>query len=217
MNKYLKASSESFDKIKRKDYLLSPISYVDCEIMVEIMELFKKVDLTDVVEVLRNYKFHKDEEIRDQLLDCNTNFINKSQPKDVDLKDKSKQQLLNTIKELEDLLKNKRKFVEINKDKLLANLIFGFLTEEEYDVKDNFTGKIILNPVDKLATKIPLYANYEIKYYDEEEFEEAVDSFKNQLKECDIKFVNEIIAEKEKQDKNDSGVSSGESDTDSTD
>lgn len=225
MNKYLKSASNNFEKIKQKDYLISPISEIDCEIIVEIVELFKKANISNVVEVLKNYKFLKDEEIRDQLLDCNTNFKQYSVENDFDedLDEdnpdslKSKAHLINTIKKLKELLDKKIEFITINEDRINSHLIFGFTIKEEYNEDECYVGKLILNPTDKLATKIPLYANYELTFYDEDKLQSTVEFLEKQLEKANIKFINKEIAEKENTQEDDSGILNGESDSDQDD
>jgi len=218
MNKYLKSASENFEKLKQKDYLISPISSTDGEIMTEIIELFKKCNQTGVVEILKQYKFLKDEEIRDQLLDCNTNF-KKQEIEDLyeDLEEgdeggstKSMKKLLKTIEKLKEMLARKTEFVIINEERIMANVIFGYRTSTKYDLNDNFEGKLILNPCDKNATKVPLYANHTFTFYNEEELNETIELLDKQLEKANIKFVNKEIKEKE----DDGGISSDESDTD---
>lgn len=214
MNKYLKSASENFEKLKQKDYLISPISSTDGEIMTEIIELFKKCNQTGVVEILKQYKFLKDEEIREQLLECNTNF--KSQEvEDFDEGEeggspKSTKKLLKIIEKLKEMLARKTEFVIINEERIMANIIFGYRTEGGYDLLDNFEGKLILNPCDKNATKVPLYANHTLIFYNEDELNEMIELLDKQLEKANIKFVNKEIKEKE----DDGGISSDESNTD---
>jgi hypothetical protein len=89
-------------------------------------------------------------------------------------------------------------------------LIYGYIPIREYDRDDNFKGRIVLNPCDKNATKVPLYANHTFVFYDEEELNETIELLDKQLEKANIKFVNKEIKEKE----DDGGISSDESDTD---
>ena len=212
MNKYLKSASDNFEKLKQKDYLISPISITDGEIMTEIIELFKKCNQTGIVEILKQYKFLKDEEIRDQLLECNTNFNRKELDKSIreyeDLLDgEDGDPFIENIKKIAD---SKIEFVIINEERIQASIIFGYRTSTKYDLDDNFEGKLILNPCDKNATKVPLYANHTFTFYDEEELNETIELLDKQLEKANIKFVNKEIKEKE----DDGGISSDESDTD---
>lgn len=215
MNKYLKSASENFEKLKQRDYLISPISTTDGEIMTEIIELFKKLDKTDVVEVLKQYKFLKDEEIRDQLLECNTNFVREEfdEPEKGESNGSTKK-LLKTIQKLKEMLENKTEFVVLNEERINAQLIYGYKTEGEYDIHDNFIGKLVLNPCDKNATKVPLYANHTLIFYSEEMLNETIELLDRQLEKAKVKFVNKIIENNEEKEEDDSRISSGESDVD---
>lgn len=212
MNKYLKSASENFEKIKPKDYLISPISSTDGEIITEIIELFKKCNQTGVVEILKQYKFLKDEEIREQLLECNTNFNRKELDKSI----KEYQDLLDDeegdpfIENLKKIADSKIEFVIINEERIQASVIFGYRISTRYDLNDNFEGYLTLNPCDKNATKVPLYANHTFTFYDEEELNETIELLDKQLEKANIKFVNKEIKEKE----DDGGISSDESDID---
>lgn len=212
MNKYLKSASENFEKLKQKDYLISPISSTDGEIMTEIIELFKKCNQTGVVEILKQYKFLKDEEIRDQLLECNTKFNRKELDKSIreyqDLLDNEEgDPFMENLKKIAD---SKIDFIIINEERIQASIIFGYRTSTKYDLNDNFEGKLILNPCDKNATKVPLYANHTFTFYNEEELNETIELLDKQLEKVNIKFVNKEIKEQE----DDGGISSDESDTD---
>lgn len=155
MNKYLKSASENFEKLKQKDYLISPISSTDGEIMTEIIELFKKCNQTGVVEILKQYKFLKDEDIRNQLLECNTKFHRKELDKSIreyqDLLDEEENDPF--VENLKKIADSKIEFVIINEERIQASIIFGYRTSTKYDLEDNFEGKLILNPCDKNVTK----------------------------------------------------------------
>ena len=71
MNKFLKSASERFDKIKGRDFLINPISEVDCEIIIELGQILFKAGLTDVTAVLKTYKELKDLDVRDALMQWN--------------------------------------------------------------------------------------------------------------------------------------------------
>lgn len=193
MNKYLKSALSNFEKIKEKEYLISPISEIDCEVMVEIVELFTKLGMRDVVQVLKQYKYLKDEEIRDQLIECNMKF-NADEYKEVD------DEIADFIDEIKE---TKRDFVTIGEESILGNLIFGFKTIEDYTEEENFIGKLILNPVDISATKQPLYSNHTITFYSEGHMESEMNNFKQQLKKINVKFVYKDIEKEESEEDND--------------
>ena len=188
MKEYLRSASSRFEKLKEKDYVISPISTVDSEIIVEIIELFNKCGRREVSTILKQYKYLKDEEIRDQLMQCNLDITAKNYE---DNGDGEISELLDTIDELKGKLDERTKYIELGRDNIKANLIFGFKTEEHLTGEEVFLGKLILNPVDRGATKIPLYANHTIDCYNEEKFENLVESFKEQMKSAGVEFVKE--------------------------
>ncbi len=71
MNEYLKASSKKYTKLSDKEVLIHPISEIDGEIITEIYEILKKTGINNVADILKEYKYLKDEEIRDKLLQVN--------------------------------------------------------------------------------------------------------------------------------------------------
>jgi len=173
MNQYLKSASKAYEKLKNKDYLINPISEIDGEIITEIVEIFKKLGVNNVVEILRNYKYQKDEEIRDQLLQVNIDF---NSEKSEELKP-SKDKVL------------KKQIIVLKEHNLMAKFIFGFKFSEDYDSDDNFLGKIILNPTRHDVTNLPIYANYEVCSNDEEEFEDLKKQIEEQLMKIGVEFI----------------------------
>ena len=130
MNKYLKSASERFEKIKEKDYAISPMSEVDCEIVVELSQLLSKMGKKDVVEILKNYKYLKDEEVRDQLLQCNIDEGGKA----AEQGDTEVGKLLQQIDKLKEKLANKEKFIVLQDDKISSRMIFGYSVSRDYEV-----------------------------------------------------------------------------------
>jgi hypothetical protein len=170
---------------------------MDGEIITELYELFKKADQKEVVEVLKQYKFLKDEEIRDQLMECNLNF--KKSEVDVDENGKqppSMQKLLDTIKKLKDLLAKKTEFIVLNGERIAAYTLYGYRSEREYDTDVVFKGRLILNPCDIIATKVPLYANHTFEFFDEKELDDTIDLLDSLLKRSSIKFVKKVESKK---------------------
>lgn len=55
-----------------KGYLIHPISAIDAQIIVEIVELFKKLNFVAAVDIMKSYKYRKDEEVLDLLMDLNS-------------------------------------------------------------------------------------------------------------------------------------------------
>lgn len=168
MNQYLKSATTRFSQLNKegKSHLISPISEMDAEIMVEIIELFKKLNKMNVVEILKNYKFHKDEEIRDALLDANTNFKNEENVSD-DSKEDSASSVFIT----------KRDFIKIKDERVYIWAINSWGKDERFCKKRHeIVYSIVLNRVEKnlQITKVPMYANHT---FDFEEFDEREEAF----------------------------------------
>lgn len=168
MNQYLKSASARFSQLNKegKSHLISPISEMDAEIMVEIIELFKKLNKMNVVEILKNYKFHKDEEIRDALLDANTNFKTlDNESGDVEKKDSAS------------VFITKRDFIKIKDERIYIWAINSWGKDERFcKDKKEIIYSIVLNRVEKnlQITKVPMYANHT---FDFDEFDEREDAF----------------------------------------
>ena len=72
MTDYIRKSVENYKKLSEDEFLIHPLSSIDGEIITELYEIFKKIGVDDVVKVLKQYKYLKDDEIRDKLLQFNT-------------------------------------------------------------------------------------------------------------------------------------------------
>ena len=186
MNKYLKSASDRFNEIKKGDYIINPISEIDSEIIIEFSELFKKLGLKEICTIISQYKYLKDEEIRDLLIESNIN-VSKKIDSEVD-----------SLSKLIEGDKNKKKFLVIGDNKILSDLIFGYTTNTEYSVDDSFLGEIILNPCDIDVSKKPLYANYKLPFYNEDKFEEYKQLLDSALKQSGVEFIDNNIEEDEK-------------------
>ena len=173
-----------FTPIKAKEYLINPISEIDCEIMVELSELFKKYGANDVVEILKQYKCLKDEEIRDQLLQANMDFTQKeSEEKEVVVERKK-----DLFKQLLELFSMFRNFLIVDGERIDTKFIFGYKKTNNEDFSEYY---IILNPLNIENMKsLPFYINHRFTFYDEKKRDEMVIIIDNLLKDKDVKFVN---------------------------
>lgn len=176
MNKYLKSAVERYqsyiEKLKPGGFLINPISKIDVEIFEEIRIILTKLFQNDVVEILKNYKEFKDEEVRDSLLQWNIDNPSFEKGKDSREKDKP------VFFELNGLFLREYHLIGIE-------LFEQVSTEEPYEVE--FCIK--LNPTPEEASKIPFYSNYIVKYRDEEEREEVIDRLKSYLNERNFSIV----------------------------
>lgn len=190
MNQYLKSASDRFSKlIGDKQFAISPISEIDGEIITSITELFVKLDKREVVQILKQYKYLKDEEINDLLLQCNLDSTAKQYEKIE--QDGGYKKLLDQIDELTDKLKSKREFITLKNERFAASIVFAYRVEEDYIKNTKYVGKLIINPTDVSATKQPLHANYTITCEDEDEFTELIESFEIQMEQSGVEFNKE--------------------------
>jgi hypothetical protein len=73
MKEHLKKAALSYAKLK-EETAINPISNIDAEIIVELLEALKKVGKTDLVAILDGWKYKKDGDVRDDLLTWNTEY-----------------------------------------------------------------------------------------------------------------------------------------------
>lgn len=165
MNKYLKSAANRYEEKFKKEFLINPISKTDGEIITEIIELFKKAEMNDVVAVLKQYKYKKDEEIRDDLLDLNTNFKEKvkRESNHIDIENTEEESTNSKV-----IIFNDHQETFIKKSYILGGKKVTFVDKETMQEAP----AILLNEVDELATKKPMYANTILTYDTEEERDE---------------------------------------------
>lgn len=151
MNKQLKSAVSRFDEIKKNDYLISPISQLDAEIFIELTQIISKFGGDNIVQILKEYKFKKDEEIRDDLLQWNID--NPNFKKDENIKSQEPQKKI-------------WPFLRIQDRVIRAWDIGAWNEEEEIDENGNFKFYIILNPLPEGydLKKVPKYSNERITF-----------------------------------------------------
>jgi len=184
MNDYLKSAVGRYKdfltkkQIENEGYKINPISKFDAEIFIELKELIKKSGNEVANTILKEYKLQKDEDILDQLRQCN-----------IDTPDS---RLENLEDELDEGVKKetaKDTFLIINNERFASKLIFGYSPKDE-STFDEEKYKIILNPCKKDATKLPYYANHTFEFFNEEDFKKTMELIDKQMKESNVKFVN---------------------------
>jgi hypothetical protein len=178
MNKHLKTAVDRYplqyleDELNKGEPLkINPISQIDAEIMIEIMELIKKINGTSLLEILNDYKFLKDTEIRDKLMQLNL--------------DVSKNQSENTGEQNLSV-----RYVCIQGSTIDLN---QFISHNVYDLEENkeLVYCLLLNPVHEKSKVFPMYANLEFIFDNEDERDRYADLLSNYLNEtrglfCDI-------------------------------
>jgi len=168
MNKFLNSASERFDKLKGRDFLINPISKADCEIVIELGQILKKVGLTEILQILDSYKELKDEEIRDRLLQWNIDNPTWGIKK---LANKLANQIVGDEEDEETKLFSPVYF-KIKEFMFHQYDFRGLKTFEKFDeAKADYVYGIILNPVpDSMPLKsVPPYANERVEFNTEED------------------------------------------------
>ena len=74
MNTFLQSSAGRYPK-DLESTLIHPLSHTDAEIVTELTSLLKDAGMHEVVSILNQWKYLKDKEIYDKLLDIHTKFI----------------------------------------------------------------------------------------------------------------------------------------------
>jgi hypothetical protein len=170
MKKHLKQASEFYKEFFSKEQTIYPISEIDCEIICEIIELFKKCNYSDIATIIDKWKHSKDIEVRDALLEFNINF-----KKDIIT---NSQEAGNPLSKLF----TPPKFIKLKSGAYYLNEIFFYCKEEGFYDSDNFYYTILLNKMpDTMQTR--LYMDEHIKYKSEEERDREYDKLEEALKE----------------------------------
>jgi len=182
MNDYLKSASNRFEEKFKKEFLINPISKIDAEIIVELGQILKKLNATDVKAILDEYKFKKDSEVRDDLLQWNIDHkygSNKTKPNedDVEITDE------NSFPPL----------IKIGDFYMRGYHLHNFDLFEEFNEEyEEYVFGIILNPVPVAADlkKIPLYCNEKIMFTTEEDRNKVLTNIIQFLNESGVGFID---------------------------
>jgi len=155
MNKFLKAASLRYELEESK---IQPISKVDAEIISEIVEVLRKIGIVDIKTILDKYKYLKDEDILNALLQWNIDHPDRPS------KDEEA--------EYSDEKETNHKLLKIGGEYMISSTIYGFRVD--YDEL-----KLVINPTyaDKVTSRNP-YVNYCIFFRDESEMENVVEELK---------------------------------------
>jgi hypothetical protein len=181
MNKFLKSASDRFEKIKEKDYLINPMSEVDCEIIVELGQILNKAGLKDVCDILKSYKENKDEDTRDDLLQWNID--------NPTIKTGIGSLVDSVAKEMAEETKKKCPFLKIGEIRMKVYDLLGFKLFEELK-EDNYIYGIIINPVPEHTKQIPIYANEKIEWYSEEDRNRVLTKLESYCLDNGVDFID---------------------------
>jgi hypothetical protein len=185
MNDYLKVSVGRYPK-NLESVLIHPISTIDAEIIVEIMEILKKVDRSDVKVLLDKYKYLKDEKIRDLLLQWNI-----AHPIGTDLatSDETGQNQPISVVGID----YTRDFIYIKNFRIELTFIHSYETKDEYNfVRNMMEYFIILNALPETTDVRNTTSNKKIIYDDMEERDQDFEILDTYMTDSDkIRFINE--------------------------
>jgi len=193
LNKYFEAAVRRYKEKFDSESLISPISEGDAKIIKEIIELFKKLKQDAVVQILKNWKFHKDLEVEEALLGVNTDLVRESVESKENLSDEEFQE---RIKFIEEQIRNKleeeiqkRPFINFRgKDFNVWNVWSVDMGSDIQDSVEKFY--ICINKIDETVQKVPVLANTYFWFYDEEVRDKELKALKNLLeKSKTLKYV----------------------------
>lgn len=172
MNKFLKSAVERYPK-KEEERKIHPISNIDGEIITELIEIFKKHEINEVKGILDKYKYLSDEDIRDLLLEYNTN--NPEKPKDKDL-EKLREKEGSGNASSEQML---RELIDFDGEILELWSIKRITKERTYNYKENKLEYGIC--INKDLPENFLLKDITIKYNEEEERDSRLDKLKKEI------------------------------------
>lgn len=150
-SEHIKASVRKYYGALGDQSIIAPISKIDVDIVNELVELFKKIGVTEVPAIMNNYKLNPDESIIEKLTELNIKG-NKSPSNDRESKD----QLPYWIH-----------FNDIDSNRILRFNLIHFKKIDSVGHKKDKWG-IMLNETPDNAKTVPMHSN-SVFIYDEEE------------------------------------------------
>lgn len=180
MNKVLQSAIDRYNELSKKNFLIHPISQEDAEIMIEIVQALKRFNANELIKILEGYKFEKDSEVRDTLMQWNIDHP------------------IKPTKIEEKVVEDKEKvppapFIQIANRTLRAFHIFAWDELDEIDDDGDCTYSIVLNPMPEGVDlkKIPLYANEKIVCNSEDHRNKILTNLKSHYREqLNIDFLD---------------------------
>lgn len=180
-SKEIKAANERFEKLKgSNDFLINPISKIDSEIIIELTQILNKSGRDDVTEILKKYKFEKDETILDSLMQWNIdNPIGSEQNEEGDLP-KKELAFLPPLIHIGDIVM-----------KSFQLTCYRLIDELDENSGDYYYG-IILNPIpDGYPIKsVPYFANEKVFFESEEKRNKVLENIKEFAKNNGTDFFD---------------------------
>jgi predicted RNA-binding protein with TRAM domain len=171
-SKAIDSATSKYESLIKENLLISPVSKSEFAIIKELKEIFRKLEVTDVVAILDGYKYYSDQELEERLLAWNTNFI----PKQIE---KGRR-----VEDADDNPKSSkwaRKFVEICDEKIEVKEIKRWKRGEKYIPGQGYVYTIIINETQEGDKVQMLYTNTEFTFANYEERELVADKFEIDL------------------------------------
>lgn len=159
MDKHVKAAVERYPDAE-KGHRIHPIAEIDAQIIIEVIELFKKLKMMDVVATLKKWKSVADDDIALDLLDHNTKLGSAKGKVEVEEADDNPPLLA--------------RYLLVCGRRIDMFLIIGY-DAIDFEKGDGSTLEysIQLNPTPPNSVKVPFYAN-EFLAFDTEEKRDMV-------------------------------------------
>ncbi len=183
MKNYLKAATESFEKLKVGKKLINPISGIDAEIVFETINYLKKINQFQLWTILESWKYLKDEEIRDQLLQLNIDTVQKPTFKD------KLGELVDSVDEVIEEKKWKKPFVKLKNRTIELERVSDIKSYNEWNTissKEKYF--ILINEAEKCTG---LCVNILVEYDKIKERDKDFKLIHEWMEQSgDIKFIN---------------------------
>lgn len=169
MTDYLRAAS---DRYKQDDSsFIAPISRVDANIISELYDIFDKIGVISVTEILSEYKLNDDKETLRLLKDVKKQIKKVTPGKDNDLQPH--------------YIKAAGRYIDMR-------LIFGFDSVKFFDDQGYEVWGIVLNPTPNEAKNIPYYSNTLISFDNQSDCDILLGLLDKYLVESRGGFINDI-------------------------
>ena len=153
------------------------------EIITELLEISKKLDQSELKDILKKYKKGKEENLRDGLLEWNTNFNSLEDDFD-DLDEETGKR----SKKKKELKIQPVYWLKIGNYKFPTWQIYSLEKSNQYDFTlGEFEYKILVN--NGIETKNTLIRDVEISFSTEEDRDKEYEELEKRLEKFNIKFV----------------------------
>jgi len=180
MNKYFRSAVDRFNKKFKKESFISPISEKDVKIIEYIkVALEESPAYGGLIAILDEWKGIADEEILGNV----ENWLVETSGDDEEEGEEKEES------KLEKMLK-RPPIVVLNGERIQLQLIYSYAKYELYDDNGDFDSYCIkLNETPEEVKRIPLFANYLVKFYDEDLRDETIEKLDKWFKEFNTNIL----------------------------